>query len=153
ARQAVAQTRAKWAARAGIEAAIAALAANTLQPDLTDAFSTDADLRAAASGSLTGASSSVFHWTPTDPAAPGPTAAHPKINTNLMTAESLMLLPYMTEDVADAILDWIDEDDDARPLGAEAGYYATLRNPYEPRNAPIRSLQELELIAGVRPEY
>jgi len=153
ARQAVAQTRAKWAARAGIEAAIAALAANTLQPDLTDAFSTDADLRAAASGSLTGASYSVFHWTPTDPAAPGPIDEHSKININLMTAESLMLLPYMTEDVADAILDWIDEDDDARPLGAEAGYYATLRNPYEPRNAPIRSLQELELIAGVRPEY
>ncbi len=153
ARQAVAQTRAKWAARAGVEAAIAALAASTLQPNLADAFSTESDLEAAAAGSLAGASYAVSRWTPADPAAPGPIDEHARINVNLMTAESLMLLPYMTEDVADAILDWIDEDDDTRTLGAEAGYYATLRSPYEPRNAPIRSLQELELIAGVRPEY
>lgn len=152
ARQAVAQTRAKWAARAGVEAAIASLAAGTLQPDLTNAFTVESDLEAAAAGTLAGSSYSVARWTPTDAAMPGALDEHSKININTMTAQSLILLPYMTEDVADAILDWIDADEDARPLGAEVGYYASLRNHYPPRNAPVRSLQEIELIAGVRAE-
>jgi DNA uptake protein ComE-like DNA-binding protein len=70
-----------------------------------------------------------------------------------MSRESLMTLPYMTEDVADAILDWIDGDDDTNPLGAEIAYYQSLPNPYEPRNAPMRSIQELELVAGVYNAY
>jgi DNA uptake protein ComE-like DNA-binding protein len=156
ARQAVAHVRAKWAARAGIEAAIARLEAGTLDPDLTSAFTLRSDLAAVAEGTLAGgrgATYRVVHSTSTDRAAPGPVDEHAKININLMTAEALMLLPNMTEDVADAILDWIDADEEPRPLGAEAEYYATLPNPYRPRNGPIRTLQELELIAGVRPEY
>lgn len=156
ARRTVAQIRAKWAARAGIEAAIARLEAATLDPDLTNAFTLASDLAAIADGALgggRGATYRVARHDPTDPLAPGPRDEHARININTLTAEALMLLPNMTEDVADAILDWIDADEDTRPLGAEAGYYATLRNPYAPRNGPIRTLQELELIAGVRPEY
>lgn len=156
ARRAVAQVRAKWAARAGIEAAIARLEAGTLDPDLTNAFTLASDLTAVSEGTLgggRGATYRVAHHTPTDPLAPGPLDEHSKINVNRMTAEALMLLPNMTEDMADAILDWIDADEETRPLGAEAGHYATLRNPYQPRNGPVRTLQELELIAGVRPEY
>ena len=156
ARRAVAQVRAKWAARAGVEAAIARLEAGTRDPDLTNAFTLAADLAAVSQGTLAGgrgATYRVAHHTPTDPLAPGPLDEHAKINVNRMTAEALMLLPNMTEDVADAILDWIDADEETRPLGAELGHYATLRNPYEPRNGPVRTLRELELIAGVRPEY
>ena len=37
-----------------------------------------------------------------------------------------MGLPGMTEDVADAILDWLDTDDEPRELGAEIEYYSGL---------------------------
>jgi Type II secretion system (T2SS), protein K len=61
----------------------------------------------------------------------------------------LMGLPGMTEDVADAILDWIDEDDEPRPYGAELDYYTTLPTPYSPANGPIQSVGELLLVRGV----
>tara|TARA_R110002049_G_scaffold72490_2_gene187171 strand:+ start:196346 stop:197986 length:1641 start_codon:yes stop_codon:yes gene_type:complete len=63
----------------------------------------------------------------------------------------LMALPGMTEDVADAILDWLDEDEEARELGAEAEYYNTLETPYSPANGPMRSVEELLLVRGVTP--
>lgn len=64
----------------------------------------------------------------------------------------LMALPEMTEDVADAILDWIDLDDEAREQGAESGYYAGLSPPYLPKNGPLASVEELLLVRGVTPE-
>ncbi len=69
-----------------------------------------------------------------------------------MTAESFMLIPNMTEDAADAMLDWFDSDEDTLPLGAEASFYLSLPIPYLPRNAPPRTLQELELVEGVAPD-
>jgi len=66
--------------------------------------------------------------------------------------QRLLYLPNMTEDVADAILDWLDEDDEPRELGAEAEYYLSLVPSYEPANGPFRSLDELLLVAGVTPE-
>jgi hypothetical protein len=66
--------------------------------------------------------------------------------------EFLMYLPDMTEDVADAILDWIDGDDTVREYGVEGEWYLTLVPPYEPRNGPIASIEELLLVSGVTPE-
>ncbi|MCL2622754.1 MAG: type II secretion system protein GspK [Planctomycetaceae bacterium] len=65
--------------------------------------------------------------------------------------EILMNLPGMDEYIADAILDWIDDDDETRDYGAEAEYYESLDVPYRPRNAMIESLDELLLVAGVTP--
>ncbi len=64
----------------------------------------------------------------------------------------LLALPGMTDDVADAILDWIDTDDDPRGSGAESDYYLGLVPPYECKNGPIESLDELLLVRGVTPE-
>jgi hypothetical protein len=64
----------------------------------------------------------------------------------------LMTLPNMTEDVADAILDWMDEDDETREYGAEFEYYSSLDPPYEPRNGPPLTVEELLLVRGVYPE-
>jgi DNA uptake protein ComE-like DNA-binding protein len=151
ARQVVAKVRAQWAARAGVEAAIAELQRNTLSPDTGSATTITTDLEAVATGDLDGASfTSSYYATPQD--APGAADAHAKININLMDAESLLLLPNMTEDIADAILDWIDADDDPLQLGAESASYALLASPYAPRNGPMRSIQELELVIGVRPD-
>ncbi|NLX95641.1 MAG: general secretion pathway protein GspK [Rhodopirellula sp.] len=64
----------------------------------------------------------------------------------------LMGLPGMTEDVANAILDWLDEDDEPREYGAEVDYYSTLDPPYAPRNGPLAALDELLMVRGVAPE-
>lgn len=67
----------------------------------------------------------------------------------LAQREVLMGLPGMTEEIADCILDWIDDDDDVRELGAELDYYDGLGVPYSPRNGPITSLDELLKIKGI----
>jgi type II secretory pathway component PulK len=63
----------------------------------------------------------------------------------------LMTLPGMTEPIADAILDWLDDDHETRLLGAEREYYSSLNPPYEPRNGPIGSIEELLLVRDVTP--
>jgi type II secretory pathway component PulK len=63
----------------------------------------------------------------------------------------LMGLPGMTDALADAILDWIDPDDDQRESGAERDYYSSLEPPYAPRNGPLGSIEELLLVKGVTP--
>jgi hypothetical protein len=62
----------------------------------------------------------------------------------------LMGLPGMTEEIADAILDWMDEDEEPREFGAESEYYASLNPPYAPKNGPLESLEELLLVRGIR---
>jgi hypothetical protein len=83
-----------------------------------------------------------------------------KLNVNTLLAEGaedqaaarLLALPGMTVDTADAILDWIDKDDQPRANGAEADYYAGLDPGYTPRNAPLADVDELLLVRGVTPE-
>ncbi|MBX3403687.1 MAG: general secretion pathway protein GspK [Phycisphaeraceae bacterium] len=151
-REAVARSRAKWAARAGVEAQIAALTFSTINPDPNSAFAVRDELARAASGSLGGATFTVAHDTRTG-RVEGAADAHAKLNINILSRDSMLLLPYMDETIADSILDWIDGDDEPNDLGAELGQYLSLKHGYMPRNAPLRSLGELELVLGVRPEY
>ncbi|MDD4266790.1 MAG: type II secretion system protein GspK [Pirellulales bacterium] len=65
--------------------------------------------------------------------------------------DTLMLLPGMTEDIADAILDWIDADDTRREFGAELEDYSALVPAYASKNGPLDSLDELLLVRGVTP--
>ncbi len=75
-----------------------------------------------------------------------------EVDTDNIAVSLLMALPGMTEDVADAILDWLDEDDEMRPYGAESGdYYNTLATPYSAANGPLQSVEELLLVRGVTP--
>jgi len=66
--------------------------------------------------------------------------------------DRLLRIPGMNEAVADAILDWLDEDDSPRVNGAESSYYLSLASPYQPTNGPLRQLDELLMIQGVTPE-
>lgn len=150
-RESLARVRASWAARAGLEATIARLGNDIESEPTGSAYTRIDDMAEVASGTLTGASWSIEHAFGTE-VRTGAEDAHAKININRMTREDLMLLPNMTEDVADAILDWVDPDDDVRELGAEIGFYSQGLSPYAPRNAPMRTLGELDLIAGVEPE-
>ena len=63
--------------------------------------------------------------------------------------DMLLALPGMTESIADAILDWLDEDDTPRTLGVELEYYASLDPPYAPANGPFESIDQLLQVKGV----
>jgi hypothetical protein len=64
----------------------------------------------------------------------------------------LLPLPGMTYEIADAILDWLDEDEVPRKYGAESAYYEKLDPPRRSKNGRLDSLDELLLVRGVTPE-
>lgn len=68
------------------------------------------------------------------------------------TRDMLMFLPDMTEELADAILDFIDDDDTVRSFGVESDYYLDLEPGYLPANGPLQSIDELLRVAGVTKE-
>lgn len=58
----------------------------------------------------------------------------------------------LDEGLADALADWQDRDSAPRPAGAEEAWYSGLAPPYEPRNAPVETVEELHLVKGFSPE-
>ncbi|MBN2333126.1 MAG: general secretion pathway protein GspK [Deltaproteobacteria bacterium] len=54
--------------------------------------------------------------------------------------------------IVNAVLDWIDADDNHRIDGAENDYYQGLDTAYQCKNHPLESLTELLLVKGVTPE-
>ncbi|RJP25175.1 MAG: general secretion pathway protein GspK [Candidatus Abyssobacteria bacterium SURF_5] len=50
--------------------------------------------------------------------------------------------------LVDCIVDWIDENDQEEPLGAEDSYYQSLDPPRYCKNGPLDSVEELLLIKG-----
>ena len=65
---------------------------------------------------------------------------------------ALLHLPGMNESLADALLDWIDPDDDTREFGAEAEFYQGLEPPRQPLNALPALLDQLLAIRGFTPQ-
>jgi general secretion pathway protein K len=53
--------------------------------------------------------------------------------------------------IVDALVDWIDEDDQESDLGAESSFYQSLAKPYSCRNGPVRYMEELLLVRGISP--
>ena len=85
-----------------------------------------------------------------------------RLNLNILTLADayvenggrtlLMAMPNMTEEIADAIMDWIDDNDEAREFGCEFNeYYKGLSPAYTPKNGPLDSVEELLLVRGVTP--
>ena len=68
---------------------------------------------------------------------------------NLFKAVDLSLSDAKATELAEAIVDWRDGDDAAMTQGAEASYYKALPDPYEPRNGPLASVQELLMVRGI----
>ena len=61
--------------------------------------------------------------------------------------------PNLTSDVIDAIVDWVDPDEDARSSGAESSYYlSNAAGGYRAKNGPLNSIDELLLVKGVTPQ-
>ena len=145
--------QARWAARAGIESSIAAMSEHTIMPVQNNAFALIDDLEYVSAGITGTATWDIRHhvdgqdWR-------GPMDEHSKFNVN--AKDNALMIQILGDTLAygvmESIMDWADEDDEARILGVERDYYLSLETPYEPRNGPIRSIAEMELIAGVMPD-
>ena len=72
-----------------------------------------------------------------------------KLSLNKAEVDQLIKLPGMTQDVAEAIIDWRDEDSNPSQQGAEDDYYLSLPDPYHAKNGPFESVEELMLVRGV----
>ncbi len=151
-REAVARVRAYWAARAGLEAQIAKITANTISPDPTSPTTIYSDLAGVARGELAGVTYNVRHFDGTQE-VDGPDDAHSKMNINTLDAAAIQIIDgTVDETTAQNIHNWIHGVDDTAPTGADEGTYTGKRYPYKPRGAAVRSLKELELVEGVDPK-
>lgn len=54
--------------------------------------------------------------------------------------------------LAEAVVDWLDNDDSPRVGGAESSYYEALPYPYKAKNDLFDSIEELRLVRGFGPE-
>ncbi len=69
-----------------------------------------------------------------------------KINLNTATEEMLSVLPGMTLEMTAATVDWRDSDGELTPGGAESEYYLLLPEPYDCKNGPLETVEELLLV-------
>jgi len=75
-----------------------------------------------------------------------------KINLNSASQEMLLKLPGMTAELAASIIDWRDEDSEVTTGGAENEYYLLQSEPYNCKNAPLQTVEEILLIKGASEE-
>ncbi len=83
-----------------------------------------------------------------------------KININAASSDVLQnclilaggLSASKAADIAAAIMDWRDADDNELPGGAESRHYELLTSPYRCKNGNFETLEELCLVKGVTPE-
>jgi len=145
--------QARWAARAGVESSIAAMADHTARPVPSSAFALIDNLDYIATGEAGKATWDIRHHVEGKDWA-GPMDEHAKLNINTQNfgAFQLIIDEILAFGVMESILDWIDADDEPRTLGVERDYYLGLETSYEPRNGLLQSIAELELIAGVMPD-
>jgi DNA uptake protein ComE-like DNA-binding protein len=72
-----------------------------------------------------------------------------KVNLNTAPLAILQRLPGMTTEFAASIVDWRDTNSDVTSGGTESEYYLRLPDPYECKNGPLETVEELFLIRGV----
>ena len=85
--------------------------------------------------------------------AGGALASSAEASAQGIGSQMLMGIPGMTPEIADAMLDFLDEDEETRPYGCEfADYYQQLQPAYKPLNGPLTSIEQLLLVRGVTPQ-
>ena len=147
------RVQSRWAARAGVEQVIAMLATEVEDPNLVDSMSLVRDLENVAVGETATGSWAISHIIDGVEYL-GPMDESSKLNINSLVGTDYLELDLegMSQDVIDAIVDWRDSDDEVSLMGAEEDFYLNRNMSYKPRNADVKSLAELELVAGVWPE-
>ncbi len=148
--EALSKVQARWAARAGVETMIAIMEYYSEHPDPDSAFAMVNDLEENAVDELTTGSYEIYHEV--DGAIyPGPFDEHSRMNINAASRAQLYAMDDMSS-LADAIVDWRDSNDEEEMAGAESRSYLGRSDiNYEPRNANIRSIPEMEMILGCWP--
>lgn len=69
------------------------------------------------------------------------------------TLHALFQARQAEEDPTDAIIDWLDDDEEPYgSTGAESDIYGSLETPYSCKNGPMNSIEELLLIRGMTPD-
>ena len=71
-----------------------------------------------------------------------------KLNLNAATADMLLGLPGMTDELAASIVDWRSPDAAATAGGAKSEYYLLLDPPYLCKSGPLESIEEVLLVKG-----
>ncbi len=76
-------------------------------------------------------------------------SASSQVLTALVTQVGGGTKTYTAQEIAAAIVDWRDVDDNPEPRGAESSFYASLNPPYPCKNAPFETVEELLLVRGI----
>lgn len=148
------RSEAYWAARGGIEKAIAMLSEadlSTLTAD--DPLFDDRDQFADQGVGPARFSLVLPPRDQTSEPAFGLLDESSRFNVNTIDKATLLLLPAMTESRADSLLDWRDGDEIPRPFGAEIETYMALDDPYPVRNGRLASLRELVRVQSWGPVF
>lgn len=154
----VERTQARWLARAGVEQALAVLAADLKDSDGEDESWFDSPLYFDEVALAEGFTFSVTAPPTDEAAAADPTAPRyglsdeaSRLNVNVARGNQMRRLEGFTAAQAAAIVDWRDNNEQARAGGAERAYYDQLDYPYQIRNGDFRTLRELLLVKGIEP--
>ncbi len=70
------------------------------------------------------------------------------LNAGWLTSDQMLYLPRITAELAAAIIDWRDTDEDITQSGAENETYQRLTPPYRCKNGPFETTEELRLVHG-----
>jgi type II secretory pathway component PulK len=70
------------------------------------------------------------------------------LNSTNLTVDMLLALPRMTPQLAAAIIDWRDTDQNVTENGAESETYMLRRPPYRAKDNRFESIEELRLVQG-----
>ncbi|MEM1109522.1 MAG: helix-hairpin-helix domain-containing protein [Planctomycetota bacterium] len=154
----VERVQARWLARAGVEQAVAALAFDGIggddgrgdlwydSPEMFEdvALATDFTFRVTAPSFEDAEDASAPRFGLDDEAS--------RVSVNAERPRQFRRIPDIETAQADAILDWLDNNEAARPGGAERGYYSQLDFPYLIRNSAFRTHRELLLVRGIDAE-
>jgi len=72
---------------------------------------------------------------------------------NQLLASGILMVesPEEAREIIDALIDWLDPDDEESEFGAESGYYRSLATAYDCRNGPVAEISELLLVKGITP--
>jgi hypothetical protein len=71
------------------------------------------------------------------------------LNINKSDPASWANMDCISKEYCSSVLDWIDEDDDTSPDGAETDFYERLEPSYVSKNSPSVALKELTFLRGV----
>lgn len=72
-----------------------------------------------------------------------------KLNLNNANYDSLLHLPGMTADIASAIMEWKDSDQNVERTGPESEYYGRLPDPFYSKDANFETVEELLMLRDV----